>query len=397
MRKHYPLAAALLAASLSLHAQTQIIGGSTGNGDFEAGSTGWTLVNGNQPNKWVVSSGAAAGFGGAQSLYISSSPAAPYQHQYNTSARSLVYAVIDVPVPAGSKMLWMTYDATNVGEGTFDPYNSGAVTDGLRIYHGPTSTPVVAGQYLNGFIPHGFAAQPTWVRKRVYPVDVTSYAGSSIRIIFEWENDNNGAGSQHPVAIDNVEFFTSCQNATSASASGSNVTTTTASVGWNTVPGATAYQLRYRKVSDPETAATWAAPLTINGNSSYYTVLTGLEPGTDYQVQVRTVGTACNEYGWPSTFRTQVITATSELRWEGATVRFYPNPVRDVLTVDVAHAGAPGRFRLALVDGQGKTVRTSVLRPGRNEMAVSDLPAGLYHAVVYEGGKARSVRLVVAR
>ncbi len=94
MRKLSALILFCMAMQLS-QAQTLLIGGSTGNGDFEAGTTGWTFVNGSQTNKWVVSNTPAAGTSG-NALYVSASAAAPYVHAYNTAAPAYSYVYRDV-------------------------------------------------------------------------------------------------------------------------------------------------------------------------------------------------------------------------------------------------------------------------------------------------------------
>ena len=292
----------LLTVSIA-HSQTLLIGGSNGNGDFENGSTGWTLVNGNQTNKWVVSNNATPGATG-NSIYISSSPSAPYAHQYDVTAPAYSYFYRDIAVPLGTKTFWINYDYICQGEATPDGLLFIA-KDAMRIWGRSTSTIVTAGEELNNtFIDAGagFYNRSTWKYRQTTPINVSGFEGGNIRIIFQWFNNGTG-GSQPPIAIDNIEIYASCQELSFIS-SDQNLTATSALLVWNTISGASGYELRYRKVSEPNTVPSYTNPITIAGGNTFSYNLTGLTPATDYIVQIRPTGTVCTEYTLPATFST---------------------------------------------------------------------------------------------
>jgi hypothetical protein len=294
MRNICTLIGGLLLA-LNLSAQTLVVGGSTGNGDFENGSSGWTLVNGSQVNKWVVGSNATAGFSGAGSVYISNDPSGAV-HRYDTTATSVVYFYKDIAIPADVRSLWVQFDYICAGEP-----GSGRPVDGLQVQLQSTNVGVTGG-VDNGSNTPGFysayAGTGTWQRGVIAPfIFVQGYGGSTARLIFQWKNNNVG-GTQPPAAIDNIKVYYSCQNELRLSTSG--VESRQAYLSWYYV-AAGGYQLRYRKVSEPETVSTYANPLTISGTSY---VLGGLQPGTDYQVEVRSLGSTCSQYDVPLRFST---------------------------------------------------------------------------------------------
>ncbi|TCJ18604.1 T9SS type A sorting domain-containing protein [Flaviaesturariibacter flavus] len=302
MRNICTLIGGLLLAS-NLSAQTQIFG-AAGNGDFEAGATGWTIVNGSQTNKWVVGSGATPGFGGSKAIYISRDGGTT--HRYDTTSASISYFYRDIAIPAGTTNGWMLFDYISAGERTpWGMYNY-LYPDALNIYVVSPSVAITAGNMVPGaYQIAGFTGQSSWFRKYAYPfINLSDYAGSTMRIVFQWQNDNV-RGAQPPAALDNIEIYTSCQGGTSLSVS--NVGPTTASIGWNTISGATAYQVRYRRHSEPETVATYATPVTFNGGSAYSGSLSGLVPGSEYIAEVRPVGLACTDYTRPASFVTPAI------------------------------------------------------------------------------------------
>ncbi len=287
----------------TVQSQTLIIGGANGNGDFENGSTGWTLVNGSQTNKWVVGANATPGATG-NAIYISSSPSAPYAHQYDVTAPAYSYFYRDIAVPLGTKTFWISYDYISNGEATPDG-SLFIARDALRIWGRSTTTIVTAGQELNNtFVDAGagFYNQSTWRYRYSVPLNVSGFEGSNIRVIFQWFNNGSG-GNQPPAAIDNIEVYASCQELSFMSAD-QNLTATSALMVWNTISGATGYELRFKKVSEPNTVPSYTNPITIAGGNSFSYNLTGLTPGTNYIAQIRPTGLTCTEYTLPTAFST---------------------------------------------------------------------------------------------
>ena len=300
--KNLTLALALLIISITGFSQTLLVGGPTGNGDFEAGTSGWTFVNGTQPNQWVVGSQAAPGFSGNNAVYISSDGSS---HSYNTSASTYSYFYKDIAVPAGTNTLWVVFDYICNGEAVSSNFGVEA-RDAFRIWARSTSEVITPGNELsNVFISAGagFYNQPSWKRKKVAYLPAATYAGGTVRLIFQWFNDNTN-GTQPPAAIDNIEVYSSCQEFIAPSADNSSMTGTSATLVWTTVGNATGYLLRYKKLSDPNSVSTYTNPVTITGGNIYYYTLNGLTPGTDYIAEVSPIGLSCTEYSSPASFRT---------------------------------------------------------------------------------------------
>ena len=284
------------------YSQTQLFAGSTGNGNFENGSTDWVLVNGTQASKWVVSNNATPGFTG-NCIYISTSSSAPYSHTYNLNTPTFSYFYKDVAIPAGTTTLWLLFDYICNGQATNGPFAPEA-RDALRIWGRSTSESVVAGQQLNNvFITAaaGYYNQATWKKQAAY-LDVTGFSGGNMRIIFQWFNDGS-LGMQPPTALDNIELYASCQEYLMPYLP-NGVGLTSTLLYWPTIPGATGYEIRYRKQSEPTTVLTYTNPISIAGGNSFSYTLTNLSPSTPYWCEMRPTGTACAEYAAPLMFTT---------------------------------------------------------------------------------------------
>ena len=300
MKKFY--LAVLLSGFICIsYSQTQLFGGSNGNGNFENGSSDWVLVNGTQVSKWVVSNNATPGFTG-NCMYISTSSAAPYSHTYNTVIPTYSYFYKDVAIPAGTTTLWLVFDYICNGQVVGTPFGLNA-KDAFRIYGRPTSQPIVAGQELDNVLitaSAGYYNQSTW-KKEVRYLDATGFAGGTMRIIFQWLNDGS-LGQQPPAALDNIEMYASCQFLYPSVSNG--VTATTATLTWSTVSGATGYEVRYRKENEPTSVSTYTNPIVVAGGNTFSYVVNNLGPATTYWIEVRPTGTACTEYSPPLIFKT---------------------------------------------------------------------------------------------
>ncbi|TVQ88083.1 MAG: T9SS C-terminal target domain-containing protein [Bacteroidetes bacterium] len=62
-------------------------------------------------------------------------------------------------------------------------------------------------------------------------------------------------------------------------------------------------------------------------------------------------------------------------------VKVYPNPVREILTVNIDHSGYEG-FTLRLIDSTGRLVKSKDLEPGENSLKVSHIIPGLYFLTI---------------
>jgi hypothetical protein len=307
MKNLYLLALALIVIPHAF-SQTQLFGGNTGNGNFENGTSDWVFVNGSQVNKWVVGGNASPGFSGTSCVYISSGSNA---HQYSTTAPSYSYFYKDVAIPAGAKSGWLIFDYISNGEVVSSGFGNEA-KDAFRIWARNPASAVTAGQELENVIfdpSIGYYNQSVWKKRQVRQLAVSNFAGATMRIVFQWLNDGAN-GNQPPAAIDNIEFYTSCQDFMAPYSDES--TGTTARIIWSTIAGATGYQLRFKKVDDPNTVPSYTNPVTIVGGNTFNYTINGLTPSTNYIAEVRPVGVACAEYASPAFFATQEAPANDE-------------------------------------------------------------------------------------
>ena len=272
------------------------------NGGFESGTTGWTFVGSGQTNYWVVGSGNY--FSGTQAAYITNSTAAPYDYNYDNTATSASQMYMDVTFPAGQPVVTLTFAVDCFGEDAFSPF------DVLDVSLAPTSVTPVAGTPLNdasaGMGPYSLTTDfignvSGWRTITInIPQSLIGNTTSAVtrRLIFEWQNDNSN-GSE-PAAIDDVILTSSCQGPIITGPSP--VGTTTATLNWNAVTGATSYNVRYKLTTDPYTVATWATPTSTPTNSL---ALSGLTPNqTQYDYEVSAIGGSCDAYSLDDTFQT---------------------------------------------------------------------------------------------
>lgn len=171
------------------------------NENFE-GSNGnnWTFINGSQTNKWYV--GTAVQNGGTQSLYISNNSGASHSYTISpASASSVVQAYRDIAIPSGSTSASISFDWRANGEGSTTKY------DYFSVWMVPVSFTPTAGSVITT-VPSrikigDFNLINSWGSYTNNAVDVSSFAGTTMRLVFEWQNDSSG-GSQAPAAIDNL-------------------------------------------------------------------------------------------------------------------------------------------------------------------------------------------------
>lgn len=236
------------------------------------------FVNGSQTNKWTF--GPATGNTG-NSIYISNDNATT--NAYTISSTSVVQAYRDIAVPAGTTNAAFSFDWKAQGESSFDYLRVWLVPAGFM----PTAgTQITAG---TGRIQIGtnYNLQGTWQSFLNSNLNLSSFAGTTMRLVFEWRNDGSG-GTQPPAAIDNVKLLICRNNTPTVTVSG--VTHNSAVVTWNQDLGGASYTIRYRPVGSTTwiTALVAAAPFPATTNT--YT-LPSLLSATQYEVEVAAV---CN-------------------------------------------------------------------------------------------------------
>jgi hypothetical protein len=243
--------------------------------DF-SGTNDFALNNGSQTNQWFV--GNAEG-NPAGSLYITNDGGTT--NAYTITAASTVQAYRDIAIPAGATAATLSFDWNGFGEASTS-------YDYFRVWLVPTSFNPVAGTQITagtGRIQLGasFNQQNTWQNYLNANVNISSFAGQTMRLVFEWYNDAS-VGTNPPAAIDNINLYIpSCVSPTAVVTP--TIATTTATVSWTAPSPAPAggYDVYY---STTNTAPTAATTPTANTSSSSYNAI-NLNPSTTYYVWVR--------------------------------------------------------------------------------------------------------------
>jgi len=107
---------------------------------------------------------------------------------------------------------------------------------------------------------------------------------------------------------------------------------------------------------------TFTDPSPVAGGNSFYRLREVDLDGLSTYSEVRSVGLAASAESY---------------------VNVYPNPLRDVMHVDVAAESV----EVMINDMSGKKIKTFILRPGMHTVSVSDLSRGIYQVVTYVKGK----------
>ena len=252
--------------------------------DFE-GTVNWALVNGTQTNKWVV--GTATASTGTKSLYISSDNGAT--NGYNITATSTVQAYRDIAIPAGTTIVDFSFDWKSYGEGP--------AYDFFRVWMVPTSYIPTAGTQIasgNGNIQvsGNFNLQTGYTTFTNPILDVSSFAGQSVRLVFEWTNDFS-TGTNPSASIDNVKMeLPTCLFPANPTAV---AVTTSATLSWavpSIVPGV-GYEYIYSTTNTAPTMAT--AGTSVSGTSVN---VNGLTANTRYYWWVRSVCSETDKSAW---------------------------------------------------------------------------------------------------
>ncbi|MCE3077293.1 fibronectin type III domain-containing protein [Chryseobacterium gwangjuense] len=241
------------------------------------------LLNGTQTNKWFY--GSATGNTG-KSIYISDNGGVTNTYAVSTSSNQVVHAYRDIAIPAGTSLAIFSFDWKAEGESSFDYLRVWLVpsnfmpTPGTQIVAGTGRVQV--GQYnLNG---------TTWQTYSNASLNLSSFAGVTMRLVFEWRNDTI-LGAQPPAAVDNINLRV-CSTATPSPVTVTTITHNSAQVVWPQDTGGASYKLRYRPVGSTQWLPSVTGqdiPTVTSPNQSI--PLSGLIPATLYEVEVAAV---CN-------------------------------------------------------------------------------------------------------
>jgi hypothetical protein len=187
----------------------------------------------------------------------------------------------------------------------------------------------------------------------------------------------------------NTVFTTSAACGTPSGLFAAPVTGTTAKLNYVAVPGASFYQFRMRKVGVLawSSAGTQAAPATSK-------TIVGLSLNTQYEWQMRAVCTGNAAGAWSTIDMFTTLASKESVDFATETINnnvsVYPNPVRDVLTVEVTTEVAQNTV-VKVFDMSGRLVKQIQANAeiGVNNIAVnlSDVSAGVYQVQVFANDK----------
>lgn len=170
---------------------------------FENSPHLWTLINGTQTNKWFV--GTAVNNGGIRSLYVSNNTSGN-NNNYSTTA-SVVHAYRDIAIPSGVSQVSIYYDWRARGNPN-DYFNVWLVPQSFTPTAG-TGITVGGGRILLNNNKYYGAANPPFITELNDNVNVSSFAGQNMRLVFEWIN-TNATVNNTAVAIDNIQVQIPC-------------------------------------------------------------------------------------------------------------------------------------------------------------------------------------------
>ena len=251
--------------------------------DFENETTwGWSNDTSNQ---WVI--GTAVNNGGTHALYISDDNGGSNAYDVNEVQVSHVYK--DFIVPDTALDLSVRFDWRNVGE---------RGTDDFRVWLVPEVFIPQAGERITALDSGGIQLDNNqfYGQRNFQTIEIqrqiTRFAGQTMRLVFEWKNDDS-EGNQPPAALDNLQISTSsCEKPTRLELT--DITHQSAEITWQEAEDITNYELW---VSTSPIAPANDAIASFSNVSAPY-ILDDLESNTQYYVWVRSRCSATNKSLW---------------------------------------------------------------------------------------------------
>ncbi len=244
------------------------------------GANEWTLVNGNEVNKWII--GTATNNGGTKALYVTDDNGV--SNSYTNSITTVTHAYRDIAIPAGANEINLSFDWRNDGEGQFTEY------DWVRAWLVPTTYTPIPGTIIDATngrtaISVQLNEQPTYINAS-YDLPTTAIAGTTVRLVFEWRNDGSG-GQDPPGAVDNVNISViTCPKPIALITSEYNIDSI--ALDWTPVGTETAWEYITVAANSPVPAANdprWTA------TNEHPVTITDLDPATPYDFYVRAICT----------------------------------------------------------------------------------------------------------
>lgn len=259
--------------------------------NFESGNAdGWQMNN--ETNGWYV--GTATANGGSYSLYISNNNGTSNVYNVNSTSYSYAYCKLNIEVPSAINV---SFDWTCYGEGNYDLLRAFMIPVSLN----PTLSSANGMSGSLNTTPTGWIdvsqnggilnSKTTWQNSSK---DLTFMETGDYYLVFFWKNDGS-AGIQPPAAVDNisVEVLSTCFAVENVHVS--EYDKTSATISWQSVGGATQWQVLVSTSSSASSAT--ETPLLVNSTS---TIVSNLNSSTNYYVYVRSYCSESEQSAWSS-------------------------------------------------------------------------------------------------
>lgn len=267
--------------------------------NFDGTSHGWVIKNGTQTNRWVV--GDATYNSPSNSLYISDNGGVT--NTYTVTAGSTVHAYKDFIIPTGTTAVDLSFDWKSVGQASVDYIKVWRVINTFVPTPGTTITASGTDRQLLGTVSNN----ANWTNQS-YILNTTGYAGTNMRIIFEWTN-NTFTGDQPAGAIDNINLtLITCPKPTALGATAS--TQTGATFNWTEAGTATAWEVY---VTTPGSQTPTASTPGVSAGSNPFTYSDpAIQPSSNYVYYVRAVCSSSDKSKWAGPFAFQTAIGNDE-------------------------------------------------------------------------------------
>lgn len=268
--------------SVAISFQTKQVTVDAGDSYFEdfEGEAKWLLNNGALPNAWVVGTAAHNGEG-THALYISNDGGAT--NAYTNTQYNVVFAQKAFNFAAGNYVF--SYDWLANGEGSTTKYDylrvalvpaEAVLTPGADLPTGVTASALPEGCIALD----GGSAMNQVTSWQTFTSEEISIPAGTYNVVFMWRNDHS-TGTNPPAAIDNFSFAKiACATPDDFHAVDSLATTTSVVLKWTQMSDEDDFVIRYKVYG----AEAFADSIFVLNDDS--TTLTGLVPGTAYELQV---------------------------------------------------------------------------------------------------------------
>ncbi len=91
-----------------------------------------------------------------------------------------------------------------------------------------------------------------------------------------------------------------------------------------------------------------------------------------------------------------MVTAVADITIGDANLRYYPNPVKTMLHIDVVNIRGR-KLAAELYDLTGRLIQKQLLNQTHNQMPVQQLPTGVYQLVIYNNVEKNSIKILVIK